>query len=332
LPRMFQSLPLRSRWPFAPCGAQQLSLQGKSWAFRERAQRRPPAGCARWFESTANKTVWPSPCLKAWEVGSSGYTKPARWFPGAAAGTQQQRWAGQTLSWNRVTRRLFAQGRPSTGGSATRIQLRTRLLITCLFGGAVLGAWLYIRSEKERQQKLQRIQELKKLAIGQGDFHLVDHTGQPRSKADFLGQWVLLYFGFTHCPDICPEELEKMSQVVQLLDQEPQLPRVQPVFITVDPERDSVAAVAKYVREFHPRLLGLTGSPEHVREAGRAYRVYYSAGPRDEDDDYIVDHTVIIYLLSPDGLFLDYYNRSKSEAQIVQSIKGHMETYQTLFS
>ncbi|XP_044836099.1 protein SCO2 homolog, mitochondrial [Mauremys mutica] len=329
---MFHTLPLRSRWPLAPCAAQQLSLQGRSWAFQERAQRRPPAGCARWLVSTANRTVWPSPCLKAWEVGRSGYTKPAGWFPGAAAGTHQQRWAVQTLSWNRVTRRQFSQGAPSTGGSAPRIQLRTRLLITCLFGGAALGGWLYLRAEKGRQQNLQRIQELKKLAIGQGDFHLVDHTGQPRSKADFLGQWVLLYFGFTHCPDICPEELEKMSQVVQLLDQEPQLPRVQPVFITVDPERDDVAAVAKYVREFHPRLLGLTGSPEHVREAGRAYRVYYSTGPRDEDDDYIVDHTVIIYLLSPDGLFLDYYNRSKSEAQIVQSVRGHMETYQRLFS
>uniref|UniRef100_A0A8C3T051 Synthesis of cytochrome C oxidase 2 n=1 Tax=Chelydra serpentina TaxID=8475 RepID=A0A8C3T051_CHESE len=210
--------------------------------------------------------------------------------------------------------------------------LRTRLLVTGLLGGAALGGWLYLRSEKGRQQKLQRVQELKKLAIGQGDFHLVDHTGRPRSKAHFLGQWVLLYFGFTHCPDICPEELEKMSQVVRLLDQEPRLPRVQPIFITVDPERDDVAAVAKYVQEFHPRLLGLTGSPEHVREAGRAYRVYYSAGPRDEDDDYIVDHTVIIYLLGPDGLFLDYYNRSKSEAQIVQSVRGHMETYQTLLS
>ncbi|KAG6923663.1 SCO2, cytochrome c oxidase assembly protein, partial [Chelydra serpentina] len=327
LPRMFRTLPLRSRWPSAPRAA-----QGRSWALRERAPRRPPAGCARCSVSTATKTAWPPPCSKAGEGGSRGYTQPARPFPGRAAGTQQPGWAAQTLSWNRVTRRLFSQGAPSTGGSAARIQLRTRLLVTGLLGGAALGGWLYLRSEKGRQQKLQRVQELKKLAIGQGDFHLVDHTGRPRSKAHFLGQWVLLYFGFTHCPDICPEELEKMSQVVRLLDQEPRLPRVQPIFITVDPERDDVAAVAKYVQEFHPRLLGLTGSPEHVREAGRAYRVYYSAGPRDEDDDYIVDHTVIIYLLGPDGLFLDYYNRSKSEAQIVQSVRGHMETYQTLLS
>uniref|UniRef100_K7F4U5 Synthesis of cytochrome C oxidase 2 n=1 Tax=Pelodiscus sinensis TaxID=13735 RepID=K7F4U5_PELSI len=246
LPRMFPTLPLRSRWPVAQCGAQQCGLGGD------------PSGTAQ-------------------------------------------------------------------------VQLRTRLLITCLFGGAFLGVWLYFRREKEQQQKLQRIQELKKLSLGQGDFQLVDHTGQPRSKANFLGQWVLLYFGFTHCPDICPEELEKMSQGVRSREDEPGSAAAGPV-ITVDPERDDGAAVAKYVKEFHPRLLGLTGSPENVRKAGRAYRVYYSAGPRDEDNDYIVDHTVIIYLLSPDGLFLDYYNRGKSEVQIVQSIKGHMETYRRLGS
>lgn len=195
-----------------------------------------------------------------------------------------------------------------------------------------MAAWLYVRNEKEQQEKLRRIEDLKRVAVGQGDFRLVDHTGQPRSKADFKGQWVLLYFGFTHCPDICPEVLEKVSQVVELLDREAQLPRIQPVFVTVDPERDDVAAVAKYVREFHPRFLGLTGTPEQVREAGRAYRVYYSAGPKDEDDDYIVDHTVIIYLLGPDGLFLDFYNRSKTEAQIAQSIKRHMDTYKSLLS
>ncbi|XP_074840332.1 protein SCO2 homolog, mitochondrial [Carettochelys insculpta] len=327
---MFQTLPLRSCWPVVQNSAWPLSLQRRPWAFRECAHHSALAGCTRWGTSATGTPLWPALCLKAWEVGSNRVTTPGRCLLGAAAGSLPG--VAWTHPWNRVTRRPFSQGPPSGGSSTPQIQLRTRLLITCLFGGAFLGTWLYIRSEKERQQKLQRIQELKKVAIGQGDFHLVDHMGQPRSKADFRGQWVLLYFGFTHCPDICPEELEKMSQVVQLLDQELQLPRVQPVFITVDPERDNVAAVAKYVKEFHPRLLGLTGSPENVREAGRAYRVYSSAGPKDEDNDYIVDHTVIIYLLSPDGLFLDYYSRGKSEAQIVQSVKGHMQTYQRLFS
>ncbi|XP_067387501.1 protein SCO2 homolog, mitochondrial [Emydura macquarii macquarii] len=227
----------------------------------------------------------------------------------------------------------LARRRPlSGGGSAPGLPLRTRLLVAGLAGGAALAGWLYLRAEKGRRRRLQRLQELRTLALGQGDFQLRDHTGRPRAKADFGGQWVLLYFGFTHCPDICPEELEKMSRAVRLLDREPHLPRVQPVFVSVDPARDDVAAVAKYVAEFHPRLLGLTGTPEQVREAGRAYRVYYSAGPPDEDDDYVVDHTVIIYLLGPDGLFLDYYTRGKSEEQIAQSVKRHMETYRTLLS
>ncbi|XP_044286529.1 protein SCO2 homolog, mitochondrial [Varanus komodoensis] len=183
---------------------------------------------------------------------------------------------------------------------------------------------------KAQEARARRLAELRRAAVGQGDFRLLDHAGRPCCKADLRGRWVLLYFGFTRCPDICPEQLEKMSRVVELLDREARLPRVQPVFVTVDPERDGVEAVARYVREFHPRLLGLTGTPEQVREAGRAYRVYYSAGPRDDDGDYIVDHTVILYLLGPDGLFVDYYDRYKTEAKIVQSIKGHMETYESL--
>ncbi|KAH1164692.1 hypothetical protein KIL84_008138 [Mauremys mutica] len=319
---MFQTLLLRSRWPLAPCTAQQLSLQGRSWAFQERAQRRPPASCARWLVSTANKTVWPSPCLKAWDVGRSGYTKPARWFPGAAAGTHQQRWAAQTLSWNRVTRRQFSQGAPLTGGSTPQIQLRTWLLITCLFGGGpALDMWLYLHSEKGQQQKLQPG------GLPPGG----PHRAAPL-QGRFLGAVGAALLRLHPLPGHLPRGAGEDEPGGAAAGPGAAAAQVQPVFITVDPERDDMAAVAKYVREFHPRLLGLTGSPEHVREAGRAYRVYYSAGPRDEDDDYIVDHTVIIYLLSPDGLFLDYYSRSKSEAQIVQSIRGHMETYQMLFS
>ncbi|XP_069085549.1 protein SCO2 homolog, mitochondrial isoform X2 [Pleurodeles waltl] len=231
-------------------------------------------------------------------------------------------------------KRAFSQlpspkGSTKTGGYP---RLGMRLLATGVLGGGVLAFWLAVRAEKQRKQKMERIEQLKKLSVGQGDFSLVDHTGKPRTKKDFLGQWVLLYFGFTHCPDICPDELEKMASVINLLDQDHTLPQVQPVFVTVDPERDNVDAVARYVKEFHPRLIGLTGTTEKVKEAGKAYRVYYSAGPKDEDDDYIVDHTVIIYLLNPDGLFTDYYNRSKKDIDMVKSIKKHMQTYTSLFS
>ncbi|XP_062928976.1 protein SCO2 homolog, mitochondrial [Mobula hypostoma] len=233
-----------------------------------------------------------------------------------------------------LSHRPFSKSSANTGRSAENQQmtLRTKFLITCLFGTAVIGFWFYVHLEKKQQEKVRRQEQLKKLALGQGNFNLLDHTGRPKTKSDFIGRWVLLYFGFTHCPDICPDELEKMSNAVQILDMDKTLPPVQPIFITVDPDRDGVEEMAKYIRDFHPRMIGLTGTPEQIKELGKAYRVYYSAGPKDEDNDYIVDHTIIIYLLNPDGLFVDYYNRSKTDQEIAESIRGHMKTYVQLFS
>ncbi|XP_039524274.1 protein SCO2 homolog, mitochondrial [Pimephales promelas] len=227
-------------------------------------------------------------------------------------------------------RAFYSQDSSKTTNSGS-IKLRTRLVVTLLFGGGLIGTWWYVYREKEQRIQMQRLEQLRKVAVGQGDYHLLDHTGQRRSKRDFLGQWVLLYFGFTHCPDICPDELDKMTNVVHILDKDPSLPPVQPLFITVDPERDDVAAMAKYVKDFHPRLVGLTGTAEEVKHAGRDYRVYASAGPKDDDGDYIVDHTILIYLVNPDGLFLDYYNRMKNDAQIAESIRNHMKKYVKLF-
>ncbi|XP_017561896.1 protein SCO2 homolog, mitochondrial [Pygocentrus nattereri] len=228
----------------------------------------------------------------------------------------------------------FSQGstQPPKPGSSAKIKLRTRLAVTLLFGGGIIGTWWYVHQEKQQNLQMQRMEQLRKVAVGQGDFSLLDHTGQRRTKKDFRGKWVLMYFGFTHCPDICPDELEKLTSVVNLLDKEADLPCVQPLFITVDPERDDVAAMAKYVKDFHPRLIGLTGTPEEVKEAGQAYRVYASAGPKDEDGDYIVDHTILIYLINPDGLFLDYYNRMKDATQIAESIRNHMKNHVKLFA
>ncbi|XP_015709330.1 protein SCO2 homolog, mitochondrial [Coturnix japonica] len=220
---------------------------------------------------------------------------------------------------------------PRPGGSPPpSLPLSRRLMVVAAVGGAAGGAWLYLKARKERERTEKRHRELRALALGHGDFQLLDHGGRPRSKADFIGQWVLLYFGFTHCPDVCPDELDKLSRVVELLDRDPALPRLQPLFITVDPERDDVEALARYVRDFHPRMVGLTGSSEQVKAVSAAYRVYASAGPKDEDGDYIVDHTIIIYLLGPDGLFLDYYNRSKTAEKIAESVRRHMENYQPL--
>ncbi|KAF6738410.1 SCO2-like protein, mitochondrial [Oryzias melastigma] len=224
----------------------------------------------------------------------------------------------------------FQSGGPDPLSSGAKVKLRTRLLVSLLFGGGLLGAWAYVHWEKQQRLRRQRTDQLRKVALGQGTFSLVDHTGRRRTKQDFLGSWVLLYFGFTHCPDICPDELDKLSAAVALLDRDASLPPVQPLFITVDPERDGVPALARYVKDFHPRLIGLTGTTEEVKHAGRDYRVYASPGPKDQDGDYIVDHSILIYLLSPDGLFLDYYNRMKNSQQIADSVSAHMRSYQRL--
>ncbi|XP_071383729.1 protein SCO2 homolog, mitochondrial [Centroberyx affinis] len=225
------------------------------------------------------------------------------------------------------TQRCFLSQGPNRSTETAKIKLRTRLVVTLLFGGGLLGAWWYVYSEKQHKLQRQRVEQLKRVALGQGNFSLLDHTGRRRTKTDFLGSWVLLYFGFTHCPDICPDELDKLSAVVAALDRDPALPPVQPVFVTVDPERDDAAALAKYVKDFHPRLIGLTGTAEEVKHAGRDYRVYASPGPKDDDGDYIVDHTILIYLINPDGLFLDYYNRMKNEEQITESVRNHMKVH-----
>ncbi|NXD31999.1 SCO2 protein, partial [Spelaeornis formosus] len=208
--------------------------------------------------------------------------------------------------------------------------LRQRLAVASAAAAVATAGWLYLRHEKERERRQRHARQLRALALSQGDFELRDTAGNPRRKADFLGTWVLLYFGFTHCPDVCPEQLEKLSRALELLERDAALPPLQPLFVTVDPERDDAAALARYLRDFHPRLLGLTGSPERVREAAAAFRVYVSAGPRDADGDYVVDHSVVTFLLDPDGFFRDCYNRSSTAEEVARSVRRHMENYEPL--
>jgi len=149
-------------------------------------------------------------------------------------------------------------------------------------------------------------------------------TGRPFSSEDLKGKFQLVYFGFTYCPDICPEELEKQSAVIAQVDKEfPGM--VQPVFITVDPKRDTLAQTASYVKEFHPRLLGLTGAPNQIKRVTRLFRVYYNEGIKtkstDGEEDYLVDHSIIHYLMGPENEFVDFYGKNLNIEEMATKIK-----------
>ena len=134
-----------------------------------------------------------------------------------------------------------------------------------------------------------------------GPFRLTDHTGKRVTDADFRGRFMLLYFGYTFCPDVCPADLQTMGRALDILAAKGEV--ITPVFITVDPQRDSPAVLKKYVAAFHPRMVGLTGSAAEIKAATKAYKVYYrkQPGARPGDTKILMDHTTFIYLVGPDG-------------------------------
>jgi cytochrome oxidase Cu insertion factor (SCO1/SenC/PrrC family) len=138
-----------------------------------------------------------------------------------------------------------------------------------------------------------------------GSFTLVDHNGVRRTDADFRGKLMLVYFGFSSCPDICPTDLQAIGLALDQLGNAGE--EVQPVFITVDPERDTPQLLADYVPMFHPRLIGLSGDATSIREAASAYRVYYAKVPRTDGSNYTVDHSGFIYLMDRGGQYLGFF-------------------------
>jgi len=199
------------------------------------------------------------------------------------------------------------------------------LVVLAGFGSVVILLMKHYKYEKLEKIDQTMIRSYGTPSLG-GDFELCDHEGNMRTNKDFLGKWIILYFGFTNCPDICPEELEKMVNAVEIVNRHEGTVGVQPVFISIDPERDTAEAVKTYLEDFSDQIIGLTGTDEQVNAATRAFRVYYSKGPKDEDDDYLVDHSIIMYLLNDRGEFCEYFGQVKSAGEIASSILDHMGT------
>ncbi|SIO62229.1 protein SCO1/2 [Bradyrhizobium erythrophlei] len=156
-----------------------------------------------------------------------------------------------------------------------------------------------------------------------GPFELTDHTGHVRTNNDFRGKLMLVYFGFTYCPDVCPTDLQAIGLALDKLGKDGE--SVQPLFITVDRARDTAEHLAQYVPMFHPRLIGLTGSAEAIRKAADAYKVYYAKVSLGKAaDDYTVDHTAFIYLMDRDGNYLGFFPPGTSADRMVEIIRPRL--------
>ncbi|SED08508.1 SCO family protein [Bradyrhizobium erythrophlei] len=155
-----------------------------------------------------------------------------------------------------------------------------------------------------------------------GPFALTDQAGHARTDKEFRGRLMLVYFGFTYCPDVCPTDLQAIGLALDKLG--PDGDQVQPIFITVDPERDTAAHLAEYVPLFHPRLVGLTGSDDAIRKVADAYKVYYARVPLKDARDYTVDHTAYIYLMDRDGNYLGFFPPGTSADRMVEIIRPRL--------
>ncbi|KAM9958385.1 hypothetical protein ACTFIW_001247 [Dictyostelium discoideum] len=189
-------------------------------------------------------------------------------------------------------------------------------LTVALISGGI--GWLYydhlMTKKRERQNE---IKTYGTSSVG-GPFVLIDENGKPFTDLDLKGKYGLLYFGFTYCPDVCPAELYKMTKVIKNLESNGLGDSIVPVFITIDPWRDTIEQVKSYIEEFHPKFKGLTGTPEQITKVAKSYRVFMSKSGK--GDDYLVDHTIIVYLVGPDGNFIEFYNVSQDSDIITNKI------------
>lgn len=153
-----------------------------------------------------------------------------------------------------------------------------------------------------------------------GDFKLIDQNGNIFSSNSLKGMYTIIYFGFTYCPDICPTALEIISHTLTELEKYKTL--VNAVFITIDPERDTAPLLKKFLGHFHPRLIGLTGTPGEIKEVASKFKVYYAIDHSRENtgSDYMVNHSSFIYLMDEEGKYVTHFNLNSNSKEIANYI------------
>jgi cytochrome oxidase Cu insertion factor (SCO1/SenC/PrrC family) len=216
-------------------------------------------------------------------------------------------------------------GAPHLSADRTRAVTRCFLAICCALG-VLLGKAESVPAEEADAPSAAALMDA--LMWGQepigGPFELIDHTGARRTDTDYRGKLALIYFGYTYCPDVCPTDLQAMASALDLLGDGARA--VQPLFITIDPERDTPGHLANYVSLFHPRLVGLTGDADAVRGVARAYKVYYAKVVLPDSSDYAMDHSAFIYLVNADGQYLGFFPPGTSPERMATIIQPHLSS------
>jgi len=156
-----------------------------------------------------------------------------------------------------------------------------------------------------------------------GPFSLIDQNGERRTQDDFAGSYMLVNFGYSFCPDVCPTALRDISAAIDLLGADGE--KVTPIFITIDPERDTVEKLKPYAAHFHPRLVALTGTADEIRAAAKAYRIYYARADVDlGGEDYLMDHSSLYYLMGPNGKFIRHFSFATPVDEMAAAIRAQL--------
>jgi cytochrome oxidase Cu insertion factor (SCO1/SenC/PrrC family) len=189
------------------------------------------------------------------------------------------------------------------------------LVIASLFGGCNAVA-------EEQPSAAQMMDDLMygRGTVG-GPFTLTDQTGHKRSDSEFRGKLMVVYFGYTYCPDVCPADLMAITQALDALG--PAAESIQPVFITVDPERDT-ERLADYVAAFHPSLVGLTGSSEEIRRVANSYKAFYAKVPDEQSGEYSIDHAGVIYLMGRGGDYLGFMPPQTGPDRLTEVLRKYL--------
>ncbi len=190
------------------------------------------------------------------------------------------------------TRSPIVAGRSRAGTAVRRRLLRTAL-------GGALAASLPLIAACDRGAKAFKNTDVTGSDIAKSGFELIDHSGAPRTLQDYRGKVVVVFFGFTHCPDVCPMTLVEMAEAMKLLGEKSD--RVQVLFVTVDPERDSPELLSKYVPAFDPRFVGLWGEPDQIARTAKDFKVFYQKTQVSSSGSYSIDHTAGSYVFDPQG-------------------------------